>query len=151
MRRGGDKAASQVVKNLPLRQHRQRIAFAVSIRNAARPPQPPDKLPVAANQRAPAGHVGAVGAGNSSYSSASLSSPARVSIPQADRGSECGLRKAPIERALEGVDVVNALADKRALRRKGPGTRPETVRVYWSVPGRRRTGVRTAIGWCPAG
>src|SRR6185369_1477625 len=58
--RGWDKAASQVVEYLPLRQHRKRIALAVSVRALHVPPEPPDKLPVAANPATPAGHVGAV-------------------------------------------------------------------------------------------
>ena len=58
--RGRDKAAPQVVEEFPLRQPGKRIGFAAPVVPPHTPPQPTDKLPVAANPAMPASHVRAI-------------------------------------------------------------------------------------------
>ena len=112
----------------------------------------PDELPVAADPATPARHVGAIARRKllvqfcvAEESGAGVASLQKIVAQDA----VCG--KAPSERTLEGVDVVNALADERALVEDVLIHVRDRARVLVDPRRHLRTGARSATGWCRAG
>jgi hypothetical protein len=116
------------------------------------PQQPPGELPIAANPAVAAAHVGAVARRViliqlhiAQQSGAGVASLEKIVTEDAI------LRKAPAKRLLEGIDVVDSLADERAFAEHVlvdiRGARACTGRC----PARRHTGAHSASGSSPAG
>ncbi|EXI71313.1 MAG: hypothetical protein AW07_03756 [Candidatus Accumulibacter sp. SK-11] len=127
-----DQTAAQIVDQLPLRQLRERIPLptaasplvrrgALSSRvastgNGNSPPQPPGQLPIAANPAVAAADVGAV-AKRIVFVQMHVAQQTctRVTTFEKIMTEDAILGKAIPERLLEGVDLVDSLADERAL------------------------------------
>ena len=109
-------AAAQVVEDLPARQRGQRVAAPAVLRGRRPRQQPRQQLPVAANPAMPSAHVGTV-AGRVFLEQLHVAEQARACVATLDQvvAEDAVFRKAAIQRALERVDRVNALADERAL------------------------------------
>ena len=114
--RGRDKAAPQIVKEFPLRQPGKGIAFAASVLSSHTPPQPTDKLPVAAYPAMAASDVRAVPRGELLVEfHIANQSGAGVATFQEVVAQDSVFGEATFERPLECVDVVDPLADERAF------------------------------------
>ena len=113
---GRDEAAAQVVEDLPLRKHRQRVGFAAPFGSLDASPQPADKLPVAADPAPPPGDIGAIARRKIFIQFGVAEQPgAGVATFQKIVAQDAVGRKASFECPLERIDVVDALADERAL------------------------------------
>ena len=122
--RGGNQTAAQVVDQLPLRQGRERVRLPRVVRagtlfGTARrysPPQPAGQLPVAANPAVPPAHIRAVAGGMVlDQQHVAQQSGAGITAFEKVVAQDSVLGEASAKRMLEGIDVVNPLADERAL------------------------------------
>ena len=121
---GRREAAPQVVEDLPARQRRQRVlhghrmptAWCGTGRQAQRGQEPRDDLPVAADPAVAAAHVGVV-ARRRILEQLHVADQSRACVAALQQvvAEDAVFRQAPAQHPLEGVDVVDALADERTL------------------------------------
>src|SRR4029077_5508004 len=117
--RDRNKAAPQVVKNFPPRQRRDRIADAATLRVGNARQQPRQNLPVAPNPAMPPDGVDLVARRiflvkcHVAYQTA-----AGVDRFQQVVAQDSVFWETPGQRALKGIDVINAFSNKRALAEK---------------------------------
>ena len=134
--RRGHQAATQVVEYLPARQGRQRVTLApVAVpRNPGH--QPGQQLPVSADPAMAAADVGGIG-GGIFLVHLNIGQQARARVTALDQvmAEDGVVREARGHRALEGIHLVDALADERSLA--------EYILVY--VGNRARVGVDAGI------
>ena len=109
-------AAAQVVEQLPARQQREGVGQAPPIGTGHPRQQPGGELPVAANPAVAAVDVSAVAGRILLIQGHVAQEPgAGVAPLQEVVAQDAVLREAPMDRLVEGGDVVDALADERAL------------------------------------
>ena len=134
-----DETAPQVVEDLPLREHRQRISQPALARTGHARQQPARELPVAANPAMPAARCPAAIGRRILFVAAarrSASPSARVAAFEQVVAQDPILGKAAAQRPLERVDVVDPLADEGVLRRTRPDRRRRRRACTDRCPGR---------------
>src|SRR6266576_1224037 len=117
--RDRNKAAAQVVENFPPRQRRDRITNTPTLRVANTRQQPRQNLPVASNPTMPSDGVDLV-ARRIFLVKCHVAHQTAAGVDRFQQvvAQDSILRKAVSQRALEGIDVINAFADERALAEK---------------------------------
>ena len=109
-----EEAPADVVEDLPLAQQREAHAAPIDARRAR--PQPREDLPVAAHPAVLAADVAEIGRGHVLVDlHAAQQRGTRVGALQQVVAEDEVFGEAPVEGLSEGVDVVDALADERAL------------------------------------
>ena len=112
-------AAAQVVQQLAAREPRERIEFKAALRARYPWQQPRQQLPVTADPAVASLHVGRV-ARRVILEQAHVADQAgtRVAAFQQVMAQDLVLRETVLQRVLEGIDVVDALADERTFAKQ---------------------------------